>query len=420
MLSGLLRSRSRGPAPIAFDEEIRLIDEPDEVEILLEYPGHIHYLPEVQAQDLVFRNQTIGRSALGNCVHASISGRVEEIHTVWSPSSHHVPAVAIRREGEAPAVLDPATAEGGDNDWVERLKVAGVPTPWTLPGLNYREEGPAQATDIRTVVILGAHEEPTVFTSELLLRHEAEGIADGLRRVAELLPGASIWLTVSRRDESWAKQTFGALARVEALPDDYHARIPRHVVSRLAGISIPNTSAYRRHGVAVLPLEYFLAFRNALDNGAPFVSKCVTIAGDDLDRAVTVRLPIGSSIKSVLESQGLSIEDVGRLIVGGPMRGIAQFSDRAPLTHVDGLYLVSPDAVPAEANDPCINCGRCTRACPVSIQVHLVNRFAEFGMFDEARRHHPEACHECGLCAYVCPAERSLVQLIRLCIPVEA
>jgi len=419
VLKGLLQSRSRGPAPVAFDDEIRLVDEPDQVEILLEYPGHIHYMPEVQAGDLVSRNQTIGRSKLGNHVHASISGRVEEIRTVWSPFSHHVPAVAIRRDGEAAAPAPPAGGDDGDA-WVQRLKQAGVPTPWTLPGLNYHEVDPGQVPDIRTVVILGAHEEPTVFTSELLLRHEAERVTDGLRRVADLVPGATTWLTVSRRDEKWARQTFGALAQIEALPDDYRGRITRHVVPRLAGQSIPNTSAYRKHGVAVLPLEYLLAFRDALDGGAPFVTKVLTIAGDDLDRAVTVRLPIGSSIRSVLESQGLSLQDVGRVIVGGPMRGVAQFSDRAPLTHVDGLYLVSPDAVPSEANDPCINCGRCTRACPAAIQVHLVNRFAEYGLFDEARRHHPEACHECGLCAYVCPAERSLVQLIRLCIPGEA
>lgn len=417
MLNGLLKSRSRGPEPITFDEEIRLVGEPDQVDILLEYPGHIHYLPEVQPGDVVSRYQTIGRSNLGNHVHASISGTVEKIHTVWSPFSHHVPAVRIRNNEEATA--HSADGENG-NAWVQRLKQAGVPTPWTLPGLNYREEDLDQMSDIHTVVILGVHEEPTVFSSELLLKHEAEKVADGLRRLTELVPGAVIWLTVSRRDEKWAKQTFGTLARVEALPDHYLGRIPRQVVPRLAGQSIPNRSSFRHYGVAVMPLEYFLAFGEALDGGTPFVSKVLTIAGDDLDRAVTVRLPIGSSIKSVLESQGLSLRDVGRVIVGGPMRGIAQFSDLVPLTHVDGLYLVSPDAVPTEANAPCINCGRCTRACPAAIQVHLVNRFAEYGMFDEARRHHPEACHECGLCAYVCPAERSLVQLIRLCIPEEA
>ena len=101
------------------------------------------------------------------------------------------------------------------------------------------------------------------------------------------------------------------------------------------------------------------------------------------------------------------------------MRGLAQFDSGVPLTHADGVYLMSADRVPVEANDPCINCGRCTRACPASIQVHLVNRIAESGRPLEARPYHPEACHQCGLCAYVCPSRRSLVQLMRQCIPQE-
>ena len=55
-------------------------------------------------------------------------------------------------------------------------------------------------------------------------------------------------------------------------------------------------------------------------------------------------------------------------------------------------------------------------ACPASIQVHLVNRYAEFGLFEKAKHYSPEACHECGLCSYVCPSQRSLVQLMRLCV----
>ncbi|MBL0381966.1 MAG: 4Fe-4S binding protein [Desulfofustis sp. PB-SRB1] len=27
----------------------------------------------------------------------------------------------------------------------------------------------------------------------------------------------------------------------------------------------------------------------------------------------------------------------------------------------------------------------------------------------------PEACHECGLCAHVCPAQRPIVQLLHFC-----
>jgi electron transport complex protein RnfC len=39
----------------------------------------------------------------------------------------------------------------------------------------------------------------------------------------------------------------------------------------------------------------------------------------------------------------------------------------------------------------------------------------EFGQIESAKGLNPEACHECGLCAYVCPAERPIVQLLHFC-----
>lgn len=413
----IIRSRSRGPRPVSYHEGVHQLDEPDRVSILLEYPGHIHYLPQVQAGASVARGQPIGMSPVGNLVHASISGTVDDIDSVWSPDSYHVPAAVIRNDGGPSTDYEGTTGGGGDGpDWLRTLRAAGVASPWTLTGSDYREQESAPLPDIRTVVVKGVHEEPTIFTSQILLRTEPDRVRDGLRRVAEIAPGATIWLTVAKADEKWAAETFGAEARIAVLPDHYRGRIERHVVPRLAGIAIPHRAAYTESGVAVLPAEYLLAMQAALDTGQPFVSKCVTVAGDDLERAVTVRYPIGTPIRSILASQGISMDEVGRLLVGGPMKGIAQYTDRTPLTHADGIYLVSPDAVLAEVNDPCINCGRCTRACPASIQVHLVNRYAEFGLFAEAQRFHAEACHECGLCAYVCPSRRSLVQLMRLCV----
>ena len=415
----IFKSRSLGPFPIPYERKIHSMAEPDQVEVLLEYPGHIHYLPEVEPGEVVSRNQTIGRSRLGNHVHAPVSGTIEKIETVWSPFSEHVPAVVIRNDKQASSLArsqhDKDSNRAGSEYWVEELKQAGVPTPWTLPGLDFREVDLGELPDIKTVIIKGVHEEPTIFTSQLLLREETERIIEGMKMVAEIAPGAVIWLTTSRSDAKWARDTFDGLAKIDVLPDNYRGRITRHVVPRLIGAQIPNLTAYRKLGIAVMSVEYLIAFCEALEKGKPLTRKCLTIAGDGIDRAVTVRIPMGTSIRAVLESQGISTDNVGRIIVGGPMQGISQYSSRVPLTHVDGLYLMAPGAVPAEANNTCINCGRCTRACPASIQVHLVNRYAEYGLSEDAQQYHPEACHGCGLCAYVCPAERSLVQLMRLC-----
>jgi electron transport complex protein RnfC len=102
-------------------------------------------------------------------------------------------------------------------------------------------------------------------------------------------------------------------------------------------------------------------------------------------------------------------------MVGGPMKGNAQFTGETPLTKSShGIFLVPREAIPEEVNLTCINCGRCTRACPVRLQVHLIGRYVEHGLLAESKAFHPEACNACGLCTYVCPAHRPLVQLIKM------
>ena len=95
----------------------------------------------------------------------------------------------------------------------------------------------------------------------------------------------------------------------------------------------------------------------------------------------------------------------------------AQFTDETPLTKSShGIYLVPREAIPEEVNLTCVNCGRCTRACPVRLQVHLIGRYVEHGLLAESKTFYPEACNACGLCTYVCPAHRPLVQLIKMSI----
>jgi len=402
------------------EETISSVNNPEFVVIPLEYPGQIHYKPLVQEGDVVRRNQIIGQSELGNCVHASISGVVKEIKPVWTARSYTVPAVVIESNKEPALTVDEMFESYGvpfrSASQVEKLKASGVVSPWTTPGRFHHEEEMDGFPEVKRIIIKGADEEPTVFAFELLLQEKAEKIHQGIRKLNNIAPNATIWLTTPKRLVMWASEEFGESVQVVAVSDEYKHRIERLLVRNLTGIDIPNTMSYRKIGVAVLSVECLLAMVDALDGKGPFISKYMTVAGNRLPKAVTVKIPIGMSIRTVLESQGLADQAYARLLVGGPMKGIAQYSDETPLTKSShGLYLMSRDALPEEVNLTCINCGRCTRTCPINLQVHLISRYVEHNLLNDAIQFHPEACNECGLCAYVCPAHRPLVQLIYMC-----
>ncbi|MEA1979984.1 MAG: 4Fe-4S dicluster domain-containing protein [candidate division Zixibacteria bacterium] len=419
-LQTIFKPLAHVPNHTEHEETISSVDNPEFVVIPLEYPGQVYYEPLVQEGDVVRKNQIIGKSKLGNCVHASISGVVKEIKPVWTARSYTVPAVVIESNKEPALTIDEMFESYGvpfqSASQVEKLKASGVISPWTTPGKFHHEEKMDGFPEVKQIIIKGVNEEPTVFAFELLLQEKADKIIQGIRKLNNIAPNATIWLTIPKRLVMWATEKFGESVQVAAVSDEYKHRAEGLLVRNLTGINIPNTMSYRGMGVAVLSVEYLLAMVDALDGKEPFTSKYMTIAGDCLPKAITVKVPIGTSIRTVLESQGLADEVYARLLVGGPMKGIAQYSDETPLTKsAHGLYLMLQDTLPDEINLTCINCGRCTQACPINLQIHLIGRYVEHNLLEEAKMFHPEACNECGLCAYVCPAHRPLVQLIYMC-----
>ena len=411
--------KSALPRLTGFDPVIREVDDPDHVVLPLEYTGQVQYFPSVGVGDTVRRGQHVAKSRNGNAVIASISGTVREISSVWTAQSVHSPAIIIDNDqGEpmAPEELFDGPVPAGDLEAaMMRMRSAGVAPPWTLSGREWDEGEVTELPKIETAIITGMREETTVLTSQLLLDQQRDKAAKGLERIGRLLPSARICLTLPESFKPWAESFFSDVAELHFLSESYFERIEREVVANILGYRIPSRESYRNHGIAVLDLEYLLAIVDALDGKASFTHKCITISGDDMDQAVIVRFPLGSSLKHILASQGLAISDYTRPVVGGPMKGVAQFTDQTPITYYNGIHLISGEVAPFDSIAPCINCGRCTRVCPVDIQVHLVNRMVEFGQLESAMSLNPEACHECGLCAYVCPAQRPIVQLLHFC-----
>ena len=268
--------------------------------------------------------------------------------------------------------------------------------------------------EIRHLVIVGHDVEPTQHVQELLLQERESHLSDGLRLLRDVAPQAEIFLTVPRSLVDWARDTFEGSLNVFGVSDEYRRRLVRMLVAQLTGIAVPPSVPYRSRGVAVMSVETALAAQDALE-GRPFVRKTVTVSGRALSSPLTVRAPLGTSVKEILAACGLDLNDAGRVLAGGPMSGVAIFSGETPLCKFQhGIHLLDADELPGVVNRTCVNCGRCVRACPVHLQVNLIGRCVEFDQLNDAGTYHPEACLECGLCAFVCPAGRPLVQLVNL------
>ncbi len=77
------------------------------------------------------------------------------------------------------------------------------------------------------------------------------------------------------------------------------------------------------------------------------------------------------------------------------------------------LSVFNPSPLPVDADmhgskRACVNCGNCTRACPVQILPQFTYKCILAGEIEEALSHGMLDCVECGLCSYVCPSKIEL------------
>ncbi len=129
-----------------------------------------------------------------------------------------------------------------------------------------------------------------------------------------------------------------------------------------------------------------------------------------------VKATIGTPLRKILNKFSIHLNEKDRLIIGGPMKGFATYTHHHPIQpDMDTVIIQDRDTISELSDNPCVNCGRCLKICPVNIPVNLLVRFLEADQYEEAfDKYDLGSCIECGLCAYACLARIPLYQYIRL------
>jgi len=393
--------------------------EPDYVVLPMDYTQRELYSWQVQVGDQVRQNQIIARNSLGVCLHTPISGTVFDIKPVWSEKGVHVPAVCITRGDGDPVSTDEIFDQYGvsrnEATLDDQLKALGIHPPWLpLSATSVTENHTPEV--IRNVVIVGYDEEPGICIQYNLLNQKFDDVVRGFNLLKTVFPHATQTLLVDKQTSHEIKNQVPENVQLKLVAAQYPARLLETTIPRLLKIKFDHDRDYALQGTVVISIERLLVLMSAMEKSQPFTTKHLTVSNKVPPEQRTICIHHGSSIRSVLEFTEFSKYMPESIIAGGPMRGIAQFNDLTPLTRsTDGIHLMGENQITSNPGDSCINCGACTRNCPVHLQIHLIGRYVEFNNFTTAKEFHPELCIECGLCSYVCPAQRPLVQFVKLC-----
>lgn len=148
--------------------------------------------------------------------------------------------------------------------------------------------------------------------------------------------------------------------------------------------------------------------------GMPLITKRITVDGGAIENPQNLIVPIGTQAKDVLSFCGIK-EDYKKLLMGGPMMGLAMYSDQMPIQKQTNalLALTAKQAEPPKST-ACIRCARCMNTCPMSLAPMRVEQALAARDTEMLKGLSVMSCMECGCCSYGCPAKRPLVQSMRL------
>jgi len=170
----------------------------------------------------------------------------------------------------------------------------------------------------------------------------------------------------------------------------------------------------KEESLSVYSMPTAFAVYEAIVRNKPFMERVITVAGECIAESKNTWVKIGISFgQAVRNGRGL-LREPGKLVMGGPMRGIAQRRLETPVLPSTSAIL----AIPKEVTKPgavraCTHCGDCIQVCPVQISPAMIALAAEGDDFHTAEDFGAQACIECGNCSYVCPSNRPMVELIR-------
>ena len=186
------------------------------------------------------------------------------------------------------------------------------------------------------------------------------------------------------------------------------------LIKALLGREVPSGGLPMDVGVVVSNVGTAVAVCEAVRDGKPLIERVVTVTGNGVGKPGNFLARIGTSVQSLVDQAGGTVGTVGKLIMGGPMMGLAQSSFDTPVIKgTSGILIMQEQGEMHETHLPCIKCSFCVQACPVYLIPSRLSIIAEAQNWKKAEEFGVNDCIECGCCNYVCPSKRPIVQFIK-------
>lgn len=268
------------------------------------------------------------------------------------------------------------------------------------------------------VLANGAECEPLLRVDQLVMQHYAADVVKGIRAVKEFTGAkyAVICLKAHYHDAVTALEN--AIkeyddVQLHLLEGYYPAGDEQQIVYEVTGRVVPTGGLPLDVGAVVCNVSTLRNITLAMD-GKKVTEKLVTVGGA-VKKPVTLSVPVGISLKELIDAAGGTTEPC-HYIIGGPCMGRVVDTLDIPVTKTTGGLLAIPKDHPLLATKSqeinlrmvmavCCQCSLCTQMCPrnalgLNVQPHKAMRSIASGVDLLGDHNGIFSCCDCGLCTY--------------------
>lgn len=408
------------------DKKIEVLPPPDLVTIPLHQHTGAPSEPLVKKGDLVKVGTKIGEAKgfISATIHSSISGHVKEVGECVHPVTG-APAQAVIIEGDGEDTWDESVKSTDSyrdhkpERLLEMVKEAGIVGLGGAAFPTHVKLSPPREKPIDTCILNGAECEPYLTSDHRLMLERTKDIVAGGKIILKALDCNRGFIGIEANKPD-AISAFESIPKSEnpfevvPLKVKYPQGQEHFVIDAIVHRQIPSGGLPMDIGVLVQNVGTALAVFEAIRFGKPLIQRVVTVTGSAVREPKNVLARIGTPFSVLFESCGGLKTAPRKIIMGGPMMGIAVFTDEVPVVKgTSGIVVLDEDDAKQFVEEPCIRCARCVDACPMRLMPTTIGDFARLGMLEDAERTGIMDCKECGTCSYVCPSRRNLVHYMK-------
>ncbi|MFA5903253.1 MAG: 4Fe-4S dicluster domain-containing protein [Desulfobacula sp.] len=282
----------------------------------------------------------------------------------------------------------------------------------TLPGAPPLKTLADPSMNINTIVVTCTDPDLLSTTRQYVALKFMDEIKEGIQVLKQITSVSKFCLTIPGKLDI---KTDISTAEVFRTSSVYPSNLPAMILKNHLNIVLPAGKKPEDLGICFMTAEAVVSLARAYKTKTAGHDKILTIIGKQ-GTPYRVTATIGTPLRRIFNAFSIQADEQDRIVVGGPMTGFAAYTVHHPVQpDMDTVIIQDKGMIPELSDNPCVNCGKCVRICPVNVPVNILVRYLEAGLYEDATdRYDLLSCIECGLCAYVCTARIPIYQYIRL------